>query len=71
MRELTDKQIIEIINKHRDFFLADIEENLCLEHYNCIHRQKLTEKDVEFKQSICFFCKEEKPCVKTNGYIDA
>lgn len=44
MRELTDKQIIEIINKHRDFFLADIEENLCLEHYNFIHRQKLTEK---------------------------
>lgn len=55
MRELTDKQIIEIINKHRDFFLADIEENLCLEHYNFIHRQKLTEKDVEFRQSVCFF----------------
>lgn len=64
MRELTDEKIIEIINKHRDFFLADVEENLCLEHYNFVFRQKITEKDVKFKKSTCYFCGEEKLCVK-------
>ncbi len=67
MRELTDEKIIEIINKHRDFFLADVEENLCLEHYNFTHRRKLTEKDAEFRKAVCFFCNQEKPCVKTKG----
>lgn len=70
MREMTDEQIIEIINKHHDFFLADIEGNLCLEHYNFVYKQNLSEKDVEFRQSVCFLCNQEKPCVTVNGYID-
>ncbi len=64
MRKLTDEQIIAIVKRHRDYFLADIEENLCLEHYNLVHKQKLTEKDVEFKKSTCYFCGKEKLCVK-------
>ena len=66
MREITEEQIISIIEKHRDFFLADIEGNLCLEHYNMIHKQNLTENDVVLKISKCFFCGEEKLCVKNN-----
>lgn len=69
MREITEEQIISIIEKHRDFFLADVEDNLCLMHYNLIHKQNLTEIDVILEKSKCFFCGEEKLCVKTNQTI--
>lgn len=64
MRRITDKQIIAFAKKHRKELFIDIEENLCLEHYNKIFKVELTENDVEFQQSMCYFCKEEKPCVK-------
>lgn len=63
MRELTDEQIIELIKRNRALLLADIENNLCLEHYNLVHRLNLREKDVELQKSVCYFCNEED-CVK-------
>lgn len=64
MRRITDKQIIAFAKKHRKELFADIENNLCLEHYNTIHKTNLTENDAEFKQSVCYFCKKEKSCIK-------
>ena len=64
MREITEERIIELIKKHGKFNFSDLEENLCLEHYNFAHRTNLTENDVVLEKSLCYFCKEEKPCVK-------
>ena len=64
MRELTDEQIIELIRKHRAFFIAEIDSRLCLDHYNFVHELNLTEKDVKLQKAVCYFCNEEKDCVK-------
>ncbi len=64
MRELTDEQIIELIRKHRAFLIADIDSSLCLDDYNFLHELTLTEKDVKLQKSVCYFCNEEKDCVK-------
>ncbi len=64
MRDITEEKIIELIKKYRDFIFSDIEGNLCLEHYNFAHRTNLTENDVVLEKSLCYFCKEEKTCVK-------
>lgn len=64
MREFTDEYIISLINKYRDFFIADLEESLCLECYNMVKRLNLTENDVELKESVCKLCNKKKLCIK-------
>lgn len=64
MRELTDEQIIELIRKHRAFFIAEIDSRLCLDHYNFVHELNLTEQDVKSQKDVCYFCNKEKDCVK-------
>ena len=60
MREITEEKIIELIKKYRDFIFSDIEGNLCLEHYNSLHKTNLTEKDIELNQTECWLCKQIK-----------
>ncbi len=64
MREITDKQIIELISNHRVSLIAEIDSRLCLDHYNSVHNLDLTEKDVKMQKDVCYFCDKEKVCVK-------
>ena len=64
MREFTDEYIMSLISKHRDFFISDLEESLCLDCYNLVMKTDFIENNVEFKDSVCKLCGEKKPCVK-------
>ena len=67
MRENTDEYIMYLIDKYRDFFIADLESSICLECYNMVKKTNLTENDVEFKDSVCKMCGKQKPCVVQNN----
>ena len=60
MREITEERIIELIKKHSAFIFSDLEENLCLEHYNSLHKTNYTENDIVLNQTECWFCKQIK-----------
>ena len=64
MKEFTDKYIISLIDKYRNFFIVDLENSICLECYNMVKKHKLTENDVNFKASACKLCNKKKPCIK-------
>lgn len=60
MREITEERIIELIKKYKEIIFADCEKNLCIEHYNDLHKTNFTEKDIELNQAECWLCKEIK-----------
>ena len=64
MREITDEYIMYLIDKYRDYLIADLEKCMCLDCYNLAERLNLTENDVEFQDSICNLCGKKKPCIK-------
>lgn len=60
MREITEERILYLLKKHRELFIADIDKNLCLEHYNILHKSNLTENNIVLKPTKCWFCKQIK-----------
>lgn len=60
MREFTDERIIYLLKKYKKFFIADLEQNLCLEHYNILHKSKFTENDIVLNPTKCWVCKQIK-----------
>lgn len=60
MREITDERIIYLLKKYKEYFIADLEHNLCLEHYNILHKSNLNGNDVELKPTKCWVCKQQK-----------
>ena len=60
MREITEERIIELIKKHKEFIFADYEKNLCIEHYNDLHKTNFTEKDIALNQTKCWLCAQIK-----------
>ena len=57
MREITEERILYLLKKYREFFIADIDKNLCLEHYNFLHKSNFIENDIKSNQTKCWFCK--------------
>lgn len=55
-----DLFIVPYIRKHRKELFPDLEKNLCLEHYNILHKTTLSEDEVELNPEECWFCKEIK-----------
>ena len=60
MRDITEERIIELMKKYGKFLFPDLEENLCLEHYNSLHKTNYTENDIVLNQTECWFCKQLK-----------
>lgn len=52
--------IVPYMIKNRETLFADLEKNLCLEHYNVIHKTNFTEKDIELNPAKCWVCKANK-----------
>lgn len=65
MKEITDEMLRYIAIKYRTELFADIEKNLCLDHFNKVFELDLCENDVELEMNFCHQCKEEKPCVQS------
>lgn len=71
-----DKVIREYINENFDSFFEayivpylrenhkklfpELEKNLCLEHYNIIHKSNLNENDIELNPTKCWVCNQNK-----------
>ena len=60
MQDITEERIIALIKKYKKIIFADYEKNLCIEHYNDLHKTNFTEKDIELNQTDCWLCKELK-----------
>ncbi|MBQ5677749.1 MAG: hypothetical protein IIV47_02670 [Clostridia bacterium] len=64
MRKITDEYfeeyLIPLMRKYREVIFEDLEKNLCLEHYNVIHKTNFTEKDIELNPTKCWVCKHIK-----------
>ena len=60
MIEFTDEMFFYLVNKHRNYLIADIEKLLCLEHYNHLNKTSCTEKDIKLKPTECWVCKAIK-----------
>ena len=60
MREITEERIIELMKKYGKFLFPDLEENLCLEHYNSLHKTNYTENDIVLNQTKCWLCAQIK-----------
>ena len=52
--------IVPYMIKNRETLFADLEKNLCLEHYNIIRKTNFTEKDIELNPTKCWVCKANK-----------
>ncbi len=52
--------LVPYMRKNRKTLFADIEKNLCLEHYNIIHKTNFTENDIELNPTKCWVCKANK-----------
>lgn len=60
MPDFTEERIIELMKKYGKFLFPDLEENLCLEHYNYLHKTNFTEKDIHLNQTKCWLCAQIK-----------
>ena len=54
---LLEAYIAAYIKKNAKKHFPDIDKNLCLEHYNILHKSNFTESDLELNQSECWVCK--------------
>lgn len=52
--------IVPYIRKHHREIFPNLDKNLCLEHYNIIHKTNLTENDIELNPTKCWVCKRTK-----------
>ncbi len=52
--------IVPYMIKNRETLFPDIEQNLCLEHYNNIHKTNLMENNIELNPTQCWVCKHTK-----------
>lgn len=52
--------IVPYMIKNRETLFADLEKNLCLEHYNIIHKMNFSENDIELNSTKCWICKANK-----------
>lgn len=52
--------IVPYMIKNRETLFADLENNLCLEHYNVIHKTNFIENDIELNPAECWVCKHIK-----------
>lgn len=52
--------IVPYMRKNYKNLFPDIEKNLCLEHYNTIHKMNFTENDIELNSTKCWVCKTKK-----------
>lgn len=53
-----DMIVVPNIKKHSKVIFADLEKNICLEHYNELHKTSFTENDIELNQTECWVCKQ-------------
>ena len=60
MRDITEEKIEYLLKKYGKMLFPELEKNLCIEHYNDLHKTNFTEKDIELNQSECWLCKEIK-----------
>ena len=55
-----DEFIVSYIRKNGEKLFPELEKNLCLEHYNTIHKTNLNENDTELNPIECWVCKAIK-----------
>ncbi len=68
IKQMTDEEfedyfevcIVPYIKKHHQEIFPDFEKNLCLEHYNIIHKTNFNENDIELNPAECWMCKQIK-----------
>ena len=60
MREITEERIVYLLRKYKESLIADIDKNLCLEHYNILHKSNLTVNNIVLNPTKCWFCKQIK-----------
>ena len=60
MREITEERIVYLLRKYKENLIADIDKNLCLEHYNILHKSNLTENNIVLNPAKCWLCKQIK-----------
>lgn len=52
--------IVPYLRKNHEKLFPELEKNLCLEHYNTIHKTNLTKNDIKLNPTNCWFCKISK-----------
>ena len=50
--------IAPYIKKHGKRLFPEIEENLCLKHYNSLHKSNFQENDLKLNSPACWVCKQ-------------
>lgn len=52
--------IVPYMRKNYKTLFPELDKNLCLEHYNTIHKTNLIENDIELNLTDCWVCKAIK-----------
>ena len=48
------------MRKHYKRMFPELEKNICLEHYNAIHKTNFNENEIELNPTECWVCKARK-----------
>lgn len=64
MKDFTEEYILLLLDKHRDFFIENLEKSICLECCNTARKLELTTNGVEFREDTCKMCGKIKSCIK-------